>query len=170
LLKGICCPLGQVADLSGTCVKKTTAPPPAIQPFDLEINFKKSRPYPGEAGEAKLNDGLIGNGRRHLDKLIAEMKANPALKVQLTGRASPEGSEDYNMRLGKRRALIIARALERAGISRSRIADPPDGKLGAGCLAIEAGIVSCGESGAAGPDDRQVKARVFAPVVPSAGP
>ena len=166
LLKGICCPLGQMADIGGKCVKKETKPkdkkpPVAIQPFDLDINFKKSRPAPGESSEVELNDGLFGNGRKNLDKLISQLTANPVLKVQLIGRASPEGKADFNMELGKRRALIIAKAMARAGISRSRIANPPDDKLETGCRAIDTGLVSCGEAGATGPDDRQVKARVF---------
>lgn len=83
------------------------------------------------------------------------------MMVQLIGRASPEGSKDYNLRLGARRAGIIVEALERAGINRSRIVDPPGAKLEAGCSVLNPGLITCGEAGATGPADRQVAARIF---------
>jgi len=81
--------------------------------------------------------------------------------VQLVGRASPEGTEAYNVELGARRARMVAEALKGAGISGPRIADPPDGELRSECQPIDPGLVTCGKAGATGARDREVMARVF---------
>jgi hypothetical protein len=81
----------------------------------------------------------------------------------LVGRASPEGTEDYNMRLGKRRAQLIADALRDAGIDSSRIADAPGSSLPKGCEPTGTGLKSCGKIGSKDESDRQVAATLFAP-------
>ena len=138
--------------------------PPAPRPVPVlpPIFFKLDRPFPGEGGTA-LPRAATTEGKDNFDALVAAMKADPALKVQLVGRASPEGSVDYNRALGTRRARIVAAALKDAGIAGSRIADPPDASVGGGCTPVDAGVATCGKAGASGERDRQVEVRAFGP-------
>ena len=56
-----------------------------------------------------------------LDKLSAEVKANSAMKVQLDGHASAEGTEEYNMQLSKDRANSVKTYLVNSGVDASKI-------------------------------------------------
>ncbi len=160
-----CCPPDQIWDrLQRRCVSKSVTPPtppPRPLPTAVEIFFQKDRPRPGDSGDTALNTSLTGEGRGKFDELVKQLKGNPALRVQLLGRASPEGTDEYNSELAKRRAELIAERLEAKGIDPSRIANPPDNDLISECLEVRSGIFGCGEAGASGQQDRQVLARVF---------
>ena len=56
-----------------------------------------------------------------LDKMSAEVKANSAMKVQLDGHASAEGTEEYNMQLSKDRANSVKTYLVNSGVDASKI-------------------------------------------------
>lgn len=161
--KGVCCPVGQEGS-SGTCqtpgIKLTT---PAAVPHSSGhvILFKQDRPYSGETGATGLNNSLLGNGQMALQQLIKSLIENPSYSVQLFGRASPEGTENYNMVLSKRRVKIILQALQKGGIARSRIIDAKNWSATEGCESVAGGVIACGESGASGPGTRQVLAKVF---------
>jgi hypothetical protein len=87
---------------------------------------------------------------------VAQLQANPDWKVQLTGKASPEGPSDYNFKLSIRRARMIEAALaDRLGGARTGAS--PGSSLPAGCQSIDTGIFACGEIGATGESDRQVR-------------
>jgi hypothetical protein len=126
------------------------------------INFILDRPRAGE-GLGALNSSLTNAGQASLKALITQLKANPTWKVQLVGRASPEGTEAYNMSLGERRARLVADAIGHAGIDSSRFADAPGSSLPAGCTPVGTGLKSCGEIGSKGESDRQVAVTLFAP-------
>jgi hypothetical protein len=137
-------------------------PPEPVLPTALQIRFRFDRPA---AAGGTLADSLSGEGRTQFDALLAQLRADPALKVQLVGRASAEGPAAYNLALGRRRAALIAAALGREGIARDRVAEPPVDELDPACERSEAGVVSCGELRArpfAGAD-REVLARIFRP-------
>jgi Domain of unknown function (DUF4157) len=134
-------------------------PQPAL-PTVIDIFFKKDRPKTGETGSA-LTSATTADGKAHFDALVKSLKADPGLKTQLVGRASPEGDDDYNLELGARRAKMVAEALKSAGIPESQIADPPVADLRAECKPLTPGLVTCGEAGATGDGDREVMARVF---------
>jgi hypothetical protein len=137
-------------------------PPEPVLPTALQIRFRFDRPA---AAGGTLADSLSGEGRTQFDALLAQLRADPALKVQLVGRASAEGPAAYNLALGRRRAALIAAALGREGIARDRVAEPPVDELDPACERGEAGVVSCGELRArpfAGAD-REVLARIFRP-------
>jgi hypothetical protein len=136
-------------------------PPPAPFPSAMEIFFQKDKPAQSASGSDNIGQNLTRDGANNFADLVTRLHANSELKVQLVGRASPEGKADYNLDLGRRRAEIIAQELERKGIDPTRITDPQLHELRSECLRVRAGIFTCGKAGATGPSDRQVLARVF---------
>jgi hypothetical protein len=164
LVKGICCPEGQEGQ-SGECKVPSkppeTTPPisPTSIPKDMQIFFKKERPKPGESGKEHLNNSLTITGRKQLERLVAQIRQNPTFRVQLVGKASPEGTSKFNLDLGARRAKIIAEALINEGIDRTRFMNLKVFE----CKVLGEGLVTCGEAGATGPSDRQVLAKIFIP-------
>jgi hypothetical protein len=104
------------------------------------------------ATESNLLLSLTAIGKSEWTGVLTDLKANPSWRFQLVGKASPEGPDTYNLDLGKRRVQLVAKALMENGVDRSRIVEvKPE------CTKVEAGIYTCGEAGATGPEDRQVK-------------
>lgn len=155
---GLCCPVGQQA-VDGQCATPPApvpAKPSVVTPAaPIEIYFNHDRPRTGETGPS---GSLNSKGTANLATLKDLLTKNPDWKVQLIGKASPPGTEEYNQALGARRARLIAKALVDAGIDRSRIADSP---LGSACDSLGDGLFSCGETGATGAADRQVRAEIY---------
>jgi hypothetical protein len=153
------------------CIPRIVEPPPPPPPpppgervaTSHEVFFQLDRPRPGEPSRAAFESGVTGEGKASFATLVAALKAEPALKVQLIGGASPEGDDAYNFDLATRRARAVAAALEREGIGAGRIADPPENDLRSECREVGTGLRSCGEAGATGARDRRVLARVFDP-------
>jgi hypothetical protein len=146
--------------------KKEPPPPPPPPTKEQvigshEVFFQFDRPAGEAGGSTELDRALTSEGKSNFAMLVEQLKADPDLKVQLIGAASTEGAEDYNFDLARRRAIAVADALERAGIDRSRVADPAENDLRGECKPVGTGLRSCGEIGAAGPSDRRVLARVF---------
>ena len=139
--------------------------PKSVVPEPFDVYFKLDRPQEGES-VATLTSATTSEGSVNFDALVKRLKADSALKVQLVGRASPEGTEAYNVDLAARRARMIAEALKGAGISGSQIADPPDADLRSECQPLDPGLVTCGKAGATGARDREVMARLFQAVAP----
>ena len=160
--KGECCALPTVAK-GDTCVIPPPSPPPTPTYSPLEILFQKDKPSATSARDKTPSDSLTAEGLVNLADLVAQLRNNADLKVQLVGRASPEHSESHNIALGQRRAEQIAAALAAEGIDRSRIAHPPVSDLRSECQDVGPGLVTCGEAGSAGAKDRVVLARIFAP-------
>lgn len=136
-------------------------PPTTVAPAPQRIGFQYDRPG---SGGGTLAASLTAAGRTAFAALVAALRADATLKVRLIGRASAEGTDDYNLALGHRRAALIAAELEAAGIARTRIADPPAGTLDAACEAgAGPGLASCGEHGSAAwaSADREVRAELF---------
>lgn len=139
------------------------APAPAPVPVSTVVYFEQDKPGAAAKGEEGLRKSLTADGAKGLDLLVKELKENPTFKVQLTGKASSEGTPGYNLGLAGRRARLLADVLVAMGVDRSRITEPKDG--GSECKKEEDGIHNCGETGAAkdpSANDRQVAAKVFA--------
>lgn len=143
--------------------KEPPPPPPPKERVSAshEVFFQFDRPATEQTSSAEFDRALTSEGKSNFATLVEQLRDDSTLKVQLIGAASPEGPADYNFQLARRRALAVADALERAGIDRSRIADPPEDDLRSDCKPIGAGLRNCGESGASGARDRRVLARVF---------
>ena len=164
---GECCtppevPLGLRCGVPAPKPLPVPSPTPKAVPALPPIFFKLDRPLAGEGGAA-LASAATAEGKDNFDALVLAMQADPALKVQLVGRASPEGSEEYNRTLGARRARMVAAALKEAGVARGRIADPPGASSAGDCTRVDAGLATCGEAGASTDRDRQVEIRAFLP-------
>jgi Domain of unknown function (DUF4157)/OmpA family len=158
---GTCCPSGQEGS-TGECKKEK--PPASITPANpatlapIEVRFVLDRPRSG--GLDNPTSSLTSEGRRSLDNLVGMLKQNPSLKVQLTGKASPEGTADYNLSLSARRARMIVQAIE-AEVGPGHVAGAPGSSVPAACATLSPGVFACGELGATGEADRQVAAQVF---------
>jgi hypothetical protein len=170
---GGCCVPGQEKDRLGRPCwlkpepeKPPPPPPPPSPPGPVEVFFQFDRPRVGETGSAALRAGATAEGLTNFGRVVDLLLANPKLRVQLIGRASPEGTSEYNLALGQRRAEAVAAALADKGISSSRLGDAPSADLRAECQPISTGMVTCGEAGSTGPRDRQVLVRFFNPGTP----
>jgi outer membrane protein OmpA-like peptidoglycan-associated protein len=56
-----------------------------------------------------------------LARLVAALKAEPNLRVEIGGHTSDEGSDEFNRRLGLARAQAVARLLQSRGVAASRL-------------------------------------------------
>ena len=60
--------------------------------------------------------------RRSLTKNLAVIKANPGIAIRIEGNTCQHGADDYNMRLGERRASAVKEYLAKeGGIDESRM-------------------------------------------------
>jgi hypothetical protein len=135
------------------------APPNQAVPVAVSVPFKIDKPAAGATGSAALQASMESGGPAALASVIATLKANPDLRVQLVGRASPEGTDDYNLALGARRASLVADAVVEGGAQAAQVDDPQANDLSAACQPVRKGVATCGRSGSTGPADRQVLAR-----------
>jgi hypothetical protein len=140
---------------------QTPQPQPAPQaPVMTDIFFQLDRPRAGEPASA-IASALTPEGKSNFDALVKTMTADPTLVVQLVGRASPEGNDQYNVDLAARRARMVESA---SPVLSGRIATAPGG--GPGCTQLDPGIFTCGKAGATGPRDREVQATPFKKALP----
>jgi outer membrane protein OmpA-like peptidoglycan-associated protein len=85
-------------------------PPPAAEPIMLkDINF--------DFDKATLTSKAVGILREN----IRVLKANPGITIRIEGNTCAHGADDYNMRLGERRAGAVKEYLAKEGISESRM-------------------------------------------------
>ena len=73
----------------------------------INFDFDRSNVRPGDAAA--------------LDRKLAILQANPALRIQVQGHCDERGSDEYNLALGNRRALAAKRYLTDRGIAEGRI-------------------------------------------------
>lgn len=56
-----------------------------------------------------------------LDRKVEILNANPDVRLKITGAADLRGSEEYNLALGNRRAIVVRRYLVGKGIDAARL-------------------------------------------------
>jgi len=71
---------------------------------------------------------LQPDDRTALDRKVAILKANPTVRVQITGACDERGSEQYNQALGQRRASAVKRYLVDHGIAAARLDELSSGE------------------------------------------
>ncbi len=72
---------------------------------------------------------LRPEGKRILDTHAKWLKDHPKTQVQIEGSCDERGSEEYNMKLGQRRAAAAKQYLSSLGIEASRISVVSHGRL-----------------------------------------
>lgn len=92
-------PLAPVAE-----VAPAPAPAPAPQPLKLVVFFEFDKADLDAAARAKLGEA------------VAAVKERSTVKILVSGHADRAGTDDYNAKLSRLRAIAIAEALARAGI------------------------------------------------------
>ncbi len=101
------------------------APPPAPAPSGGNSASAITAAVTAELGTMihfDLDKDLIKDEDKPiLDAKAAIMKANPALRIRISGHADDRGSDEYNLVLGNKRSLAAKRYLEGKGIDGSRI-------------------------------------------------
>ena len=66
-------------------------------------------------------DAISTDDQARLDRKAAILRANPALKIRVTGHADERGSDEYNIALGMRRAVAAKAYLTGKGIDGGRV-------------------------------------------------
>lgn len=74
---------------------------------------------------------LRADAEKILEDAVRALKKNPEADILITGGCDQRGSENYNIELGKNRALEVKRFMGQNGISESRIRIISRGKLDA---------------------------------------
>jgi peptidoglycan-associated lipoprotein len=64
---------------------------------------------------------IMSNETDGLDRKVAILNANPAVRLRITGACDERGSDDYNRALGERRAAAVKQYLVGKGISDTRL-------------------------------------------------
>ena len=67
------------------------------------------------------SDELSGDARASLDAKLPIFRANPSLRVRISGHTDERGSDEYNLALGQRRAAAVKRYLGDQGIDGGRL-------------------------------------------------
>jgi peptidoglycan-associated lipoprotein len=94
------------------------APPPAARPAT------QAPPAPGELEDILFDfdrDVIRPDALPILQRVLAALRANPAMRLRIEGHASAEGTAEYNLALGERRALAAQNYLASQGIDRGRL-------------------------------------------------
>jgi peptidoglycan-associated lipoprotein len=112
----------------------TPAPPPAPAPMPPppppaaatgDAAAETTRRLTAELGNVihfDYDQDLIKpEDRPVLDAKAEILRANPALRIRISGHADDRGSDEYNLVLGNKRALAAKRYLENKGIDGGRI-------------------------------------------------
>jgi outer membrane protein OmpA-like peptidoglycan-associated protein len=95
--------------------KVTPPPPPAPAP-------KPALPTSLPSAYFDFDDATLRpEGEAKLDGVAVYMKDNPGIDVEIQGHTCSIGTEEYNMRLGQKRADSAAEYLKAKGTSSSRI-------------------------------------------------
>ena len=112
-------------------------PPPSPSPAPSTVTPPPPPPATGDAAAAvterlKLElgnmihfdydqDAIKAEDMPVLDSKAAILRANPAVRIRISGHADDRGSDEYNLVLGNKRALAAKRYLESKGVDGSRI-------------------------------------------------
>ena len=99
------------------------APPPAAPPAAARP-ATQAPPAPGELEDILFDfdrDVIRPDQLPILQRVLAALRANPAARMRIEGHASAEGTAEYNLALGERRALAAQNYLASQGIDRGRL-------------------------------------------------
>lgn len=92
---------------------------PMLDPNEVVLKFDEEQEPKGP-----IHFDFNAFALKELDKVAAlaqYLRAHPGKSVDLAGHCSQEGTEEYNLALGARRAQAVRAYLEAAGVPESRI-------------------------------------------------
>jgi OOP family OmpA-OmpF porin len=101
-------------------VPEVPPPPPAAPPPPPPPAIRKIETLTGPSfafGKATLT----AEGRQHVDHAVQVMRDDPALRVSVEGHTDSVGSDAYNMKLSRRRAIAVRDYMVSRGIDAGRI-------------------------------------------------
>jgi OOP family OmpA-OmpF porin len=64
---------------------------------------------------------LLATAKRLLDESASMLNRHPDLQVDIVGYADSRGPESYNLKLSERRAEVVRKYLEQAGVDAARL-------------------------------------------------
>lgn len=91
--------------------------------IDPSVNYDQSVYY------AFDKYAVTGKAKKNIESVVAQLNADPELKVEIRGYCDFPGSNDYNLKLSQKRVEAVKAELLKAGIDESRITTTPQGKL-----------------------------------------
>lgn len=116
-------PVDSAPPAAPPAARPTPPPPPPGTPGDAAA--ETTRRLTAELGNVIHfdydQDVIKPEDRPVLDAKAAIMRANPSVRIRISGHADERGSDEYNLVLGNKRALAAKRYLESKGIEGSRI-------------------------------------------------
>lgn len=91
--------------------------------IDPSVNYDQSVYY------AFDKYAVTSKAKKNIESVVAQLNADPELKVEIRGYCDFPGSNDYNLKLSQKRVEAVKAELLKAGIDESRITTTPQGKL-----------------------------------------
>lgn len=91
------------------------------------VSTKTTEPLTAELNKVKIvedfpkNSAFMNFNQSEIESLISTLKANPNLKLSITGHTDSDGDEGYNMQLSIQRARTLYNYLVENGISGKRL-------------------------------------------------
>jgi|SRR5690554_138258 len=127
-------PAGNMVDVKGRSIDKNkNGIPDSYEQYFADNYGKGETMTKGDSNTAKdlINDGYVAvyfdfdkstpNNTEAVNFILSYLRSNPNANVTINGYADSVGNANYNERLSERRAKSVARILEQAGVSSSRI-------------------------------------------------
>jgi peptidoglycan-associated lipoprotein len=125
--KTLLCLLAALLVGSGGCAHRKLARGPATEFDDLDVSKSGASDH-DELGECGVrvhfqydSAELAELDREHLGHAAECLKADHALRVTIEGNADERGTEEYNLALGDKRAVAVAKYLSSLGASRDQL-------------------------------------------------
>ena len=128
-------PAGNMVDVKGRSIDLNKNGIPDSYESYFEENYGKGNntltPADSNTAQGLINDGYVAvyfdfdksqpKNTDAINFILTYLKSNPNATVDVQGYADSVGSASYNQRLSEKRAKNVAKILEQAGISSSRI-------------------------------------------------
>lgn len=127
-------PAGNMVDVKGRSIDKNKNGIPDTYEQYFADNYGKGETMTkSDSNTAKdlINDGYVAvyfdfdkstpKNTEAVNFILTYLRSNPNASVAVNGFADSVGNADYNQRLSERRAKSVAKLLEQAGVSSSRI-------------------------------------------------
>lgn len=135
-------PAGNIVDVKGRSIDlNKNGIPDSYEAYFAENYGKGNAPLTkadSNTIEGFINDGYVAvyfdfdksqpKNAESIDFILTYLKSNPNASIEVLGYADSVGSTSYNNRLSEKRAKNVARILEQAGVSSSRISVRGEGE------------------------------------------